>query len=252
VKSNLSTLDGLGDSFGLVPLGGSFLSDLARVLSGGLHPRHFLGPRHFADRVSRGIPVSMSSHAPRNSRDAWSCYFLFLLYLYRYHFPFTRLTRQRGNDEALDYTTATAQKDQNCPSWSVNVFRNAHRACLDGNTGPMLSSNSKSVSITAQWNSPWSSTPSRVTSSFFINRSIRSCNAGSLFHASRTLFGKSRVLMALTRDCHRVTAHLCSFIRIFVRMHLDQATPHVWEYLFLLQLVRVHEVVYLRPVNRLD
>jgi hypothetical protein len=35
-------------------------------------------------------------------------------------------------------------------------------------------------------------------------------------------------------------------------MHLDQATPHVWEYLFLLQLVRVHEVVYLRPVNRLD
>lgn len=67
--------------------------------------------------------------------------------------------------------------NQNRPSRSVNVLRNVRRATLDGNTGPIHSSNSRFLSFIALWNSSSDITPSRSTSSFFNSESIKSYDA---------------------------------------------------------------------------
>ena len=68
-------------------------------------------------------------------------------------------------------------ENQNRPRRSVNVLKNVRRATLDGNTGPIHSSNSRFLSFTALQNSSSDITPSRLTSSFFNSKSSKSYDA---------------------------------------------------------------------------
>lgn len=63
---------------------------------------------------------------------------------------------------------------QYLPRRSVKVPRKAWRASLEGKTGPMHSNSSWFLSFTAVLKSSSDIAPSRSTSSFFINKSIKS------------------------------------------------------------------------------
>lgn len=103
-------------------------------------------------------------------------------YTYLYYI---RLQIRQNEDHTIDVVEYTIiqmmtcfvkRTSQNCPRRSVNVVRNARRATLDGNTGPIHSSSSGFLSFMALWNSSSDNIPSRSTSTFFISESIKSYN----------------------------------------------------------------------------